>query len=96
MPKLDRQHRLTIPDSIRKELSWNFPTTIALCYDFYENQILVCKKDFCNDLSVIDFRRIDSKGRIAFSKECINLLKATTDDMFVIFLKNGKLFVKKA
>lgn len=96
MPKLDKQHRVTIPFDLREELGWKFPQTLALCYDFSTpDAIIINKRETCKSHCVLCFREVDSKGRISFPKEALALLKADWDDFFIIYIKNGEFFIRK-
>ena len=96
MPKLDRQKRIRIPSQLSDKLSWTFPKDVDLCYNEQKNLIHICDKDSSTDEVVISSRNIDLKGRIYLPWECIRLLKASVDDLFILFLQNGQVFIKKA
>ena len=96
MSKLDKQHRLTIPFELRQELGWSFPQKVAICYDFSSPQtIAIHRKENCNDKCILFFRELDSKGRLFFPKEALDLLNASLTDSLVVYLKGGQLFVAK-
>ena len=96
MPRLDGQKRIRIPSQLSDKLAWKLPKDVDLCYDEQKDLIHICDKDSSTDEVVISSRNIDSKGRIYFPWECIRLLKASVDDLFILFIQNGQVFIKKA
>jgi len=94
MPKIDSQGRITIPSDLRQSIGLNLFDEIALCYDFSNGTITLCKKHDIADNCVISFRNLDSKGRFIFPKEYFDLLGITKDEPIVIFLQNNKLCIK--
>ena len=95
MPKLSSNKRLVIPFEFRKRLSWLEPISVAVCYDINLDMILLKKEDDSFHEFVITFNKLDSKGRISMSEDCVKLLKATFDDYFVVFMKENTIYIKK-
>lgn len=97
MPRLDSQGRLTLPHELREELSWWTPhKVLALCYDFTENAITICDKHLVDDKCVVAYRKTDSKNRIFFPKDALDTIGATKNDLLIVYLRKGQIYIKKS
>lgn len=94
MPRLDPQGRFVIPFEFRANLPKG-PTYLAFCYDFDKKAIYLHNGCNCDDEAVICKRKMDPKGRIAFPIDCINIINASSEDFFIVFLQNNKIYIRK-
>lgn len=94
MPKMDSQGRLTIPVELRQELNLLSTKEIAFCYNFQNNSITICDKCDIVNKNVIEFRKLDQKGRFFLPNEVLTLLGLGKNALFVIFIHNNTLCIK--
>ncbi len=97
MSKLDKQRRLSVPCDILEESK--FPPNveqIGICYDFKEKSIYLLP--YCSlapsDV-LISIRKFDQQGRFFFPKEAISLLDAASDSLFLVYLHNNRICIRK-
>lgn len=94
MSKLDNQGRLTIPSDLIKQVGWNVPNEIAICYDFASKTLSICESSNIVNKSVVAIRKTDYKGRFFLPKEILKLLGIDKNSNFLIFLENKEFIVK--
>jgi len=93
MPKLDKQGRITIPSELRQKANLDSSELIAVCYDFQNKTITLCNEKNIDNKCVLSFRKLESKGRIALPEDVHNLLGINEDEIFIVYLQNGELFI---
>lgn len=88
--KCDQNGRVQLRKSLMEVCNLKNMSKVAIC-SFSENQIMIRNLDDVKDCKVIEFTRIDEKGRIIIPYT----IRDTTTEVEV-YVKNGNLILEEA
>ena len=94
MPTVDDQRRINIPIKLREKARILTGTEIALFYE--NNRIFIA--DASNELvdqDIIDFRMLDSSGRIILPETVLEILEVGKEDSLIVSLRDKRISIFK-
>lgn len=97
MPNLDSERRILIKRDLIEKMQWKLPKDVAICYDFNGKEVKIIPEESLKPSdNIIEYKRVDKKGRIFVSKEVLAILNgSTTDSFFVTYIRQNCLYIRK-